>query len=59
MIPKNFKTNEEISKLWLGRKRELVNYYEDSIKDYPRDITAKKALKKLRDIIACRWNRDH
>jgi acetolactate synthase I/II/III large subunit len=51
LIPKNFKTNEEISKLWLGRKRELVNYYEDSIRDYPRDITAKKALKKLRDIL--------
>ena len=51
LIPKNFKTNEEISKLWLGRKKELVNYYEDSIKDYARDITAKKALKKLREIL--------
>ena len=51
LIPKNFKTSDEISKLWLGRKRELVNYYEDSIKDYSRDITAKKALKKLREIL--------
>jgi acetolactate synthase-1/2/3 large subunit len=51
LIPKTFKTNEEISKLWLGRKRELVNYYEDSIKDYSREITAKKALKKLREIL--------
>src|SRR5215210_1860246 len=51
LIPKNFRTNEEISKLWLGRKRELVNYYEDSIKDYSREITAKKALKKLREIL--------
>jgi acetolactate synthase-1/2/3 large subunit len=51
LIPKNFKTNEEISKLWLARKRELVNYFEDSIKDYSREITAKKALKKLREIL--------
>jgi acetolactate synthase-1/2/3 large subunit len=51
LIPKNFKTNEEISKLWLGRRRELVNYYEDSIKDYSREITAKKALTKLREIL--------
>ena len=51
LIPKNFRTNEEISKLWLARKRELVNYYQDSIKDYSREITAKKALKKLRELL--------
>ncbi|MDQ4072887.1 MAG: biosynthetic-type acetolactate synthase large subunit [Thermoproteota archaeon] len=51
MIPKNFKSNEEISKLWLNRKKELITYYSDSIKDYSREITAKKALKKLREIL--------
>ncbi len=51
MIPKNFKSNEEISNLWLNRKKELITYYSDSIKDYSREITAKKALKKLREIL--------
>jgi acetolactate synthase-1/2/3 large subunit len=51
IIPKKFKSNEEISKLWLNRKKELVTYYSDSIKDYSREITAKKALKKLREIL--------
>ncbi len=51
MIPKNFKTNEEISKIWLNRKKELITYYSESIKDYSREITAKKALKKLREIL--------
>src|SRR5690606_18395042 len=51
LIPKNFSTNDEIIKLWLGSKRELVNYNEDSIKYYSREITAKKALKKLREIL--------
>ena len=51
MIPKAFKINEEISKQWLNRKKELVSYYTDSLKDYSRDITAKKALKKLRELL--------
>ena len=51
MIPKAFKINEEISKQWLNRKKELVSYYSDSLKDYSRDITAKKALKKLRELL--------
>ena len=51
MIPKTFKSNEEISKQWLNRKKELVDYYADSLKDYSREITAKKALKKLREIL--------
>jgi acetolactate synthase-1/2/3 large subunit len=51
MIPKAFKINEEISKQWLNRKKELVSYYSDSLKDYSREITAKKALKKLRELL--------
>ncbi|MBA3750126.1 MAG: biosynthetic-type acetolactate synthase large subunit [Nitrosopumilus sp.] len=51
MIPKTFKTNEEISKQWLNRKKELVSYYEDTLKDYSREITSKKALKKLREVL--------
>ncbi|MGN6821281.1 MAG: thiamine pyrophosphate-dependent enzyme, partial [Candidatus Nitrosocosmicus sp.] len=43
--------NEEMSKQWLNRKKELVSYYSDSLKDYSRDITAKKALKKLRELL--------
>lgn len=51
LIPKNFRINEEISRLWLNRKKELISYYSDSIKDYSREITSKKALKKLREIL--------
>jgi acetolactate synthase I/II/III large subunit len=51
MIPKTFKSDEEASKLWLSRKKELVDYYIDNLKDYSREITAKKALKKLREIL--------
>ena len=38
-------------RLWLNRKKELVDYYIDNLKDYSREITAKKALKKLREIL--------
>lgn len=51
MIPKTFKINQEISKQWLNRKKELVAYYEDTLKDYSREITAKKSLKKLRELL--------
>src|ERR671921_628336 len=51
MIPKTFKSDEESSKHWLNRKKELVAYYEDTLKDYSREITSKKALKKLREIL--------
>jgi acetolactate synthase I/II/III large subunit len=36
---------------WLKRRKELIDYYADTIKDYPRELTAKKALKKLREIL--------
>jgi acetolactate synthase-1/2/3 large subunit len=36
---------------WLKRRQELIEYYTDTIKDFPRDLTAKKTLKKLREIL--------
>jgi acetolactate synthase-1/2/3 large subunit len=36
---------------WLKRRKELIDYYAESIKDYPRELTAKKALKKLRELL--------
>ncbi|MDQ3971805.1 MAG: biosynthetic-type acetolactate synthase large subunit [Thermoproteota archaeon] len=36
---------------WLKRRKELIEYYADTIKDYPRELTAKKALKKLREVL--------
>jgi acetolactate synthase-1/2/3 large subunit len=36
---------------WLTRRRELIDHYAETIKDYPRDLTARKALKKLREIL--------
>lgn len=36
---------------WLRRRKELINHYAETIKDYPRDLTARKALKKLREIL--------
>ena len=34
---------------WLKRRKELIQYYAETLKDYPREITAKKSLKKLRN----------
>ncbi len=36
---------------WLKRRKELIEYYTSTIKDYSREITAKKTLKKLREIL--------
>jgi acetolactate synthase I/II/III large subunit len=36
---------------WLRRRKELIDHYAETIKDYPRDLTARKALKKLREIL--------
>jgi acetolactate synthase I/II/III large subunit len=36
---------------WLIRRKELIEHYAETIKDYPRDLTARKALKKLREIL--------
>ena len=32
---------------WLKRKKELIECYSRTIKDYSRDITAKKTLKMI------------
>ena len=32
---------------WLKRKKELIECYSSTIKDYSRDITAKKILKMM------------
>src|SRR6185436_13966880 len=37
---------------WLKRRKELIDYYSETLKDYPRELTAKKALKKLRERLA-------
>jgi acetolactate synthase I/II/III large subunit len=37
--------------LWLKRRKELIEYYASTIKDYSREITAKKTLKKLRELL--------
>lgn len=36
---------------WLKRRKELIDYYLETLKDYSREITAKKSLKKLREIL--------
>lgn len=36
---------------WLKRRKELIQYFSESLKDYPREITAKKSLKKLRELL--------
>ncbi|HET7147963.1 MAG TPA: biosynthetic-type acetolactate synthase large subunit [Candidatus Nitrosopolaris sp.] len=36
---------------WLKRRKELIDHYAETLKDYPRDLTARKALKKLREVL--------
>ena len=36
---------------WLKRRKELIEYYNSTIKDYSRELTARKSLKKLREIL--------
>jgi acetolactate synthase-1/2/3 large subunit len=36
---------------WLKRRKELIQHFADTIKDYPREITAKKSLKLLRELL--------
>jgi len=42
---------KDIDTQWLKRRKELIEYYLKIIKDYPREITAKKTLKKLRELL--------
>src|SRR5215510_6764340 len=36
---------------WLKRRKELIQYYAETLKDYPREITARKSLRKLRELL--------
>ena len=51
MLTKYMIVKRTIDDPWLKRRKELIDYYADSIKDYPRELTAKKALKKLRELL--------
>jgi acetolactate synthase-1/2/3 large subunit len=44
-------TKKDPDNPWLKRRKELVQYYAENLKDYPREITAKKSLKKLRELL--------
>ena len=51
MLAKHKVTQKNKDDPWLKRRKELIDYYADTIKDYPRELTAKKALKKLRELL--------
>lgn len=51
MLAKHKVTQRTKDDPWLKRRKELIDYYADTIKDYPRELTAKKALKKLRELL--------
>jgi acetolactate synthase-1/2/3 large subunit len=42
---------KEADNPWLKRRKELIQYFADNIKDYPREITARKSLKILRELL--------
>src|ERR687888_637612 len=44
-------TKKDPDNPWLTRRKELIQYYAETLKDYPREITAKKSLKKLREML--------
>lgn len=50
MLPRKM-VKKDIENPWLKRQKELIGYYAETLKDYPRDLTAKKTLKKLREIL--------
>ena len=50
MLNDRLKSKKDNS-LWLKRVNEVKEYYHDYIKDHPREITAKKSLKKLRELL--------
>jgi acetolactate synthase-1/2/3 large subunit len=52
MLAKRTMMKRDADNPWLKRRRELIDYYTDTIKDYPRGLTAKKALKKLREVLS-------
>ena len=50
MLPKKIVRNDTENP-WMKRRKELIDYYAEALKDYSRELTAKKALKKLREIL--------
>ena len=44
-------TKRDLDSPWLTRRKELIQYFAETLKDYPREITAKKSLKKLRELL--------
>src|ERR671924_472065 len=44
-------TKKDPDNPWLKRRKELIQYYAETLKDYPREITARKSLKKLRELL--------
>jgi acetolactate synthase-1/2/3 large subunit len=44
-------TKKNTENAWLKRRKELIEYSSQNIKDYPRELTARKALKKLRELL--------
>ncbi len=50
-IKKDLVTNNINENRWLKRRNELIEYYSETMKDYSREITAKKSIKKLRELL--------
>jgi acetolactate synthase-1/2/3 large subunit len=50
MLPRKM-VKKDTENPWLKRQKELIGYYAEALKDFPRDHTAKKTLKKLREIL--------
>src|SRR6476469_6013371 len=50
MLPRKI-TKKDTDNPWLKRRKELIDYYGEALKDYSRELTAKKALRKLREIL--------
>jgi acetolactate synthase-1/2/3 large subunit len=51
MLSKKVAKKSDPDNPWLKRRKELIQYYSETLKDYPREITAKKSLKKLRELL--------
>jgi acetolactate synthase I/II/III large subunit len=50
MLPRKM-VKKDTENPWLKRQKEIIGYYAETLKDFPRDLTAKKTLKKLREIL--------
>ena len=51
MLSKKVAKKRDPDNPWLKRRKELIQYYSETLKDYTREITAKKSLKKLRELL--------